>query len=131
MTPNGIEPATFRFVAQHLNHCVTAVPTSRYVALLIFDHIHNTYVTLTLYAYYCHFSYVMIVSTYIQLRRFFVLVHHICAHVALKERTQQKHRLFPSLNTARNVVSDIGIKTPLFQHPNAVLVLCKGEALYV
>ena len=26
MTPSGIEPATFRFVAQHLNHCDTAVP---------------------------------------------------------------------------------------------------------
>ena len=26
MTPAGIEPATFRFVAQQLNHCVTAVP---------------------------------------------------------------------------------------------------------
>ena len=26
MTPSGIERATFRFVAQHLNHCVTAVP---------------------------------------------------------------------------------------------------------
>ena len=26
MTPAGIEPATFRFVAQHLNHCVTVVP---------------------------------------------------------------------------------------------------------
>jgi len=26
MTPAGIEPATFRFVAQHLNHCTTAVP---------------------------------------------------------------------------------------------------------
>jgi hypothetical protein len=23
MTPPGIEPATFRFVAQYLNHCVT------------------------------------------------------------------------------------------------------------
>ena len=29
MTPAGIEPATFRFVAQHLNHCATAVPTRR------------------------------------------------------------------------------------------------------
>ena len=28
MTPSGIEPATFRFVAQHLNHCPTAVPTA-------------------------------------------------------------------------------------------------------
>ena len=26
MTPAGIESATFRFVAQHLNHCATAVP---------------------------------------------------------------------------------------------------------
>jgi len=26
MTPAGIEPATFRFVTQHLNHCATAVP---------------------------------------------------------------------------------------------------------
>jgi len=26
MTPAGIEPATFRFVAQPLNHCATAVP---------------------------------------------------------------------------------------------------------
>jgi len=25
MSPSGIEPATFRFVAQHLNHCATAV----------------------------------------------------------------------------------------------------------
>jgi len=26
MTPAGIELATFRFVAQHLNHCTTSVP---------------------------------------------------------------------------------------------------------
>ena len=26
IAPSGIEPATFRFVAQHLNHCATAVP---------------------------------------------------------------------------------------------------------
>ena len=26
MTASGIEPTTFRFVAQHLNHCATAVP---------------------------------------------------------------------------------------------------------
>jgi len=25
LTPAGTEPATFRFVAQHLNHCATAV----------------------------------------------------------------------------------------------------------
>ena len=27
LTPAGIEPATYRFVAQHLNHCATAVRT--------------------------------------------------------------------------------------------------------
>ena len=27
LTPTGIEPTTFRFVAQHLNLCATAVPT--------------------------------------------------------------------------------------------------------
>jgi hypothetical protein len=26
MTPSGIEPTTFQFVAQNLNHCATAVP---------------------------------------------------------------------------------------------------------
>ena len=26
LTPAGIEPATFRFVAQLLNHCATVVP---------------------------------------------------------------------------------------------------------
>jgi len=26
MTPSGIEPATFRFVLQYLNHCATATP---------------------------------------------------------------------------------------------------------
>jgi len=30
MTPAGIKPATFRFVAQHLNHCATAVPNLEY-----------------------------------------------------------------------------------------------------
>jgi len=29
MTPAGIEPTTFRFVAQHLNHCATTVPEGK------------------------------------------------------------------------------------------------------
>jgi len=33
LTLAGIEPATFRFVAQHLNHCATAVPNVRYQCL--------------------------------------------------------------------------------------------------
>jgi hypothetical protein len=28
MTPSGIEPATFRFVAQYHNHCDTVAPTA-------------------------------------------------------------------------------------------------------
>jgi len=28
LTPAGIEPATFLFLAQHLNHCATAIPNS-------------------------------------------------------------------------------------------------------
>jgi len=31
LTPAGIEPTTFRFVAQHLNHCATAVPHSKVI----------------------------------------------------------------------------------------------------
>ena len=34
MTPAGIEPATFRFVAQHFNHCATAFPKSSFTAAL-------------------------------------------------------------------------------------------------
>jgi len=29
LTPPGIELATFRFVARHLNHCATAVPSTK------------------------------------------------------------------------------------------------------
>ena len=31
VTPAGIQPATFRFVAQHLNHCATAVPPGQVI----------------------------------------------------------------------------------------------------
>ena len=33
LTPARIEPATFRFVAQYLNHCATAVPNPSYKPL--------------------------------------------------------------------------------------------------
>ena len=33
MKPSGIEPATFRFVAQQLNHCASAVPTVVYTTV--------------------------------------------------------------------------------------------------
>ena len=47
LTPAGIEPATFQFVAQHLNHCATAVPRSNtfrrtyeYVRLFVACNMH-------------------------------------------------------------------------------------------
>ena len=36
MTPVGIEPATFRFVAQHLNHCAIAAPSGGRVELYLY-----------------------------------------------------------------------------------------------
>jgi len=36
LTPAGIEPATFRFVAQQLNHCATAVPDVQGYLLYLF-----------------------------------------------------------------------------------------------
>jgi len=37
MTPVGIEPASFRLVAQHLDHCATAVPTLVVYVLILTD----------------------------------------------------------------------------------------------
>jgi len=36
LTLAGIEPATIRFVAQHLNHCATAVPEYIYIFIYLF-----------------------------------------------------------------------------------------------
>ena len=36
MTPDGIEPVTFQFVAQHLNHRATAVPYSPNIGIEYF-----------------------------------------------------------------------------------------------
>jgi len=35
MTPSGIEPETFRFVAQRLNHCITGIPKIKIYGTLI------------------------------------------------------------------------------------------------
>ena len=34
MTPSGIEPVTFQFVAQHLNHCATMVLIFTYYGIV-------------------------------------------------------------------------------------------------
>jgi hypothetical protein len=41
LTPAGIEPATFRIVAQHLNHCVTAVPITQVYGKTILNLIYS------------------------------------------------------------------------------------------
>ena len=33
LTPAGIEPATYPFVAEHINHCATAVPVQHVTVL--------------------------------------------------------------------------------------------------
>ena len=39
-TPSGIEPAAFRFVAQHLNHCATAVPPANVnISFMLFTNV--------------------------------------------------------------------------------------------
>jgi len=44
MTPAGIEPATFRFVAQHLNHCATALQKLyKYKCICIVFIVYTTY----------------------------------------------------------------------------------------
>ena len=47
MTPAGIEPATFRFVAQHLNHCATAGQWVWYVFYLTWGRKHRNLLTVS------------------------------------------------------------------------------------
>ena len=49
MTPAGIEPATFRFVAQLLNHCATAVPQQNVCKVL-------SCITNTAFKYLCNLA---------------------------------------------------------------------------
>jgi hypothetical protein len=46
LTPAGIEPANFRFVAQRLNHCATAVPIFSFSAFLKLALVFNVSVKL-------------------------------------------------------------------------------------
>jgi len=40
MTPTGIEPATFPFEAQHLNHCAAVVPSVRWEWTQFIGHVY-------------------------------------------------------------------------------------------
>jgi len=50
LTPAGMEPATFRFVVQHLNHCATAVPPRK-----LKFHKNPTRIMVALHDYLCRF----------------------------------------------------------------------------
>ena len=45
MTISGIEPATFRFVAQHLNHCATAEMSLRENIIMHTQHYSTKIIT--------------------------------------------------------------------------------------
>jgi len=49
MTPFGIEPATLRFVAQHLNHCATAVPLPHISSYASFNSLFTNRLTIRPY----------------------------------------------------------------------------------
>ena len=53
MTPSGIEPVAFRFLAQHLNHCATAAPG-------FYSSCFVNYIKLQLCIYYSMYMYVCI-----------------------------------------------------------------------
>jgi hypothetical protein len=50
MTPSGIEPVTFRFVAQYLNHCATISGPQCSVIIQINIFISETWISKTLEA---------------------------------------------------------------------------------
>ena len=79
-TPAGIEPATFRIVAQHLNHCATAVP--------------DFVIRIHYYYYYYYYLY----SDYHPFQR----AHHYISH---KSKTQYKFSLLQNLIFFSNAVS--------------------------
>jgi len=53
VTPSGIEPVAFRFVAQHFNHCASAT------LQLHQDHLHFLYVSVAIPSLTCLFSIVI------------------------------------------------------------------------
>jgi len=62
LTPAGIKPATYRFVAQHLNHCATAVPDGRGIYSIYYIRCNYMFRYLTMAIFRLYMKY--LVSSY-------------------------------------------------------------------
>jgi len=49
VTPSGIQPATFRFVAQRLNHCAIVVPIIMYLLKICVEDLTKRQESLSVY----------------------------------------------------------------------------------
>jgi len=83
MTPSGIEPATFRFVEQRLNHCATVVPTVKAVPEGLFLLLWNA----------------KIIRNFVSLYRTIILpvVLYGCETWSLTRREERKLRMFENM----------------------------------
>jgi len=75
MTPSGIKPATFQFVAQHLNHCATAIQICNAMPTVY------KYIISTL-AFWIHFQvYVHFVKLWAHYCGYFCFCHYCGYHM--------------------------------------------------
>jgi hypothetical protein len=87
VTSSVIESATFRFVAQYLNHCATAVPVYIYIYIHTHTHTHTyTYIHIYIHTYvYIHiYPYVVIhiVRTYTHTHITYIYIYiHIYIYI--------------------------------------------------
>ena len=104
LTPAGIEPATFRFVAQHLNHCATAVPELIYIYIYIYihththTHTHTQRVPIDIYIYISVLS--CLGSGNISVIIVFMFFIYIYMFVQSFTVTDWSHIITPSINTS-------------------------------
>jgi hypothetical protein len=86
MTPSGIEPATFRVVAQYLNHGATAVPLFRAYLVWLFHYllVFFTYVFLLWTLFFNLFHKLLFVSVIYPLIRLFFYSHRVFVQPSLQ-----------------------------------------------
>ena len=122
VTPAGIEPATFRFVAQHLNHCVTAVPHS-----IIYNRpnltVGSTDSPLRILSFVVTGNVKLQVNqiherTIIEVRPLHVYYHKYLSHVSL-------------MITSKSVVSNTArtfCQTPVYYRPSLFFLTCSCQS---